>query len=384
MEYSNSYAKVYLNIIKENYRAIRKKAGAPVMAVVKADAYGHGAVPVARCLKRECDFFGVAAVAEALELRNAGIRTPILLLGWVNPEAFPVLVEQDIRPTIFTLEDGKALSAEAVRQGKTAKFHIAVDTGMSRIGFQVTQADADICQEICNLPNLFAEGLFSHFATADEGNLDRAKAQAEQFFAFDKMLLARGVDVPIRHLDNSAGILNFGCHCQMVRAGIILYGLYPSEEVDRTLLSVQPAMSWHATVSHIKTLSAGRPISYGGTYETQRETRVATVTAGYADGYRRCLSNGFYVLINGQKAPILGRICMDQFMVDVTDIADAQVGDEVVLMGKSGEWEISAEEIAQASQSFNYEQVCDLSRRVCRVYYDEETELYSVNYLLGK
>lgn len=384
MQYANTYAKIRLDIIRDNYMAIRKKAGAPVMAVIKADAYGHGAVAVAKYLEKDCDFFGVSAASEALQLRKAGVETPILVLSRVNPAYFPSMVEQNIRPTIFTLEDGKALSEAAVAMGREAKFHIAVDTGMSRIGFQVTAEDADLCQKICALPGVFPEGLFSHFATADMADLERTHAQAEKFREFDQMLLQRGVDVPIRHLDNSAGIMNFGCHGQMVRAGIVLYGLYPSDEVDKALLPIRPALSWHAYVCQIKTLPAGREISYGGTFRTQKDTVVATVSAGYADGYRRSLSGGFYVLIKGKKAPILGRICMDQFMVDVTEIPGVCIGDDVVLLGKSGDLEISAEELGQASNSFHYEQVCDLSRRVSRVYFEGEKELFSVNFLLDE
>ena len=368
MEYSNTYAKIDLSAIRDNFLAIREKAGASVMAVVKANAYGHGAVKVAQMLEKDCAFFGVASVAEALELRGAGIQKPILLLGHVPVRYYEAVVKEEIRPAISCYEQAQALSQEAVRQGKTAGFHFAVDTGMSRIGFQVTEEAADICAKIAKLPGLYAEGLFSHFATADTIDLTRTKAQAELFAAFDKMLQDRGVKIPLRHLDNSAGIMHFGCHYDIVRAGIALYGLYPSEEVDKKLLPLKPAMSWHTEVSHVKTLEPGREISYGGTYVTEKPTVVATIPVGYADGYRRSLSNRFYVLIRGKRAPILGRVCMDQFMVDVTDIPDVKPGDGVVLMGADGDEMISAEEIAEAANSFNYEQICDLSRRVARVY----------------
>ena len=382
MEFSNTYAKVRLDVILHNYRAIREKAGVPVMAVVKADAYGHGAVAVAKALENECAFFGVANVAEALQLRNAGIQTPVLVLGHVSTELFSVMIRQEIRPTIFSLSDAKALSEQAVALGKTAKPHIAVDTGMNRIGFMPTEESADICKEICSLPGLSAEGLFTHFATADNASLEATYAQAAKFEKFNKMLQDRGVQIPICHLDNSAGIMNFGSSGQMVRAGIILYGLYPSDAVDKSLLKVEPALSWHAMVSHVKTLPAGCPISYGGTYITEKETVVATVSAGYADGYRRSLSGKFYVLINGCKAPILGRVCMDQFMVDVTDIPGVSVGDDVVLLGQSGAETISAEALGEAANSFNYEQICDISQRVSRVYYHGEQEVSRMNYLV--
>lgn len=384
MDYSNTYVNIDLSAILENFRAIQKKAGASVMAVVKADAYGHGAVPVARLLEPECAFFGVASVAEALELRSAGIQKPILLLGHTPVHTYPVVIAQQLRCAIFSYEEACALSAEAVKQGVTAPVHIAVDTGMSRIGFQVTQADADLCARIAGLPGLALEGLFSHFATADTEDLSRTQQQADAFRRFDEMLKARNIHIPLRHLDNSAGIMHFGCQYEMVRAGIILYGLYPSREVDPGLLKLRPAMTWHTAISHIKLLEPGREISYGGTFVTNKPTLVATIPAGYADGYRRSLSGRFYVLIRGYKAPILGRICMDQFMVDVTDIPGVQPGDEVVLMGASGDQCITAEQLAEAASSFNYEQVCDISRRVTRIYLRDGKEVGKINYLLDK
>lgn len=382
MEYSNTYVNIDLDAILENYRAICRKAGKPVMAVVKADAYGHGAVPVAQLLEPECEFFGVSSVAEALELRRAGIQKPILLLGHTPVACFADVVREDLRPGIFTVEDGQRLSREATLQGKTAAFHFVVDTGMGRIGFPPTEEAADICAQIAAMPGLKAEGLYSHFATADSPDLTATHRQAELFAKFDDMLRQRGVQIPLRHLDNSAGIMHFGCHCDMVRAGIALYGLYPDSAMDKTLLPLKPAMSWHTSVSFMKTLEAGCPISYGGTYVTERPTVVATVPVGYADGYRRSLSNGFYVLIRGQRAPILGRVCMDQLMVDVTEIAGVQIGDGVVLMGTDGAETISAEALAEASNSFNYEQVCDISRRVTRVYLRSGAVTQTVNYLL--
>ena len=368
MDRFNNYVKIDLDAIKANFAAVRAKAGVPVMAVIKADAYGHGAVQVARLLQDVCPFFGVSSLSEALELRKANIQTPILILGHIPVSAFPEAVRHGIRPTIFTWEDGVALSEEAVRQNTVAPFHFAVDTGMSRIGFQANEESADICARIAKLPNLEAEGIFSHFATADCKDLTRAKAQAALFDRFCDMLADRGVNIKLRHLDNSAGIMNFGNHYDMVRSGIVTYGLYPSDEVDPGHLPLRPAMSWHSHVAYIKWLEPGREIGYGGTYTTERPTRVATIPVGYADGYPRILSGKFYVLIHGQRAPILGRVCMDQLMVDVTGIPDAQTNDEVVLMGTSGEETISAESISQAAYSFNYEFVCGVSRRVCRCY----------------
>jgi alanine racemase len=265
--------------------------------------------------------------------------------------------------------------------GLTAPFHFAVDTGMSRIGFQADEASADICARIARLANLRAEGIFSHFATADCADLSRAQAQAQRFDAFVDLLKERSVEIPIRHLDNSAGLMNFSHHYEMVRSGIVTYGMYPSDDVSPELLALEPAMQFLSRVTHVKTLPAGREISYGGTYVTEQPTVVATVPVGYADGYRRCLSGKFHVLIRGKKAPILGRICMDQMMVDVTGIPDISCGDKVTLIGRDGDENITVEEISAAADSFNYEFVCGISRRVPRIYCRNGETVHSVHYL---
>ena len=382
MNFDNTYVKINLDAIDSNIDAIRARVGTDVMAVIKADAYGHGAIQVARVLQDKCSFFGVSSILEAMELRRAGLYNPILILGHTPVSAYPALVQAEIRPTIYHYEDAAALSQAALQEGKTAAFHLAVDTGMSRIGFQATPEDADVCARIARLPGLFAEGLFSHFATADCADLSRARNQAALFDGFYEMLKDRGVEVPIRHLNNSAGLMNFDNHYEMVRAGIVLYGMYPSDEVGPSLLTIRPALQWLSRVTHVKTLPAGREISYGGTYVTSGTTRVATVPVGYADGYRRSLSGRFYVLIRGRKAPILGRVCMDQMMVDVTDIPGVQLGDPVVLVGRSGSEEITVETIAAAADSFNYEFVCGISRRVPRIYSRAGKTVHSVHYLL--
>lgn len=382
MELSNTYVKIDLDAVCRNYDRLCKKAGVPVMAVVKADAYGHGAVAVARALQDRCGFFGVSSVAEALELRNACITQPILILGHIQPGHFAILVQQDIRPAISTLEDAKALSDAAVALGRTAKLHLAVDTGMSRIGMQAAEGSADMCKKIAQLPGVCIEGVFSHFAKADEEDLSAAMEQKARFDRFLEMLAVRGLQIPIRHMNNSAGIMNFSQHYDMVRGGISLYGLYPSDAVDKTGLLLEPAMSWHSRVTYVKPLAKGSAVSYGGTFVAPRDMVVATVAAGYADGYRRNLSNRFYVLIRGRKAPILGRVCMDQLVVDVTDIPGVTAWDTVTLMGKDGREEISAEAIAEAAGSFPYEQVCDVSRRVERVYIQGGKETDRRNYLV--
>ena len=381
LNFDSTRVKIDLDAISDNFAAIREKTKVPVMAVVKADAYGHGAIQVARLLEKDCAFFGVSSMLEAMELRKAGLNTPILILGNTPVSAFETAIREGIRPTIYCWEDAACLSQVALRLGKTAVFHFAVDTGMSRIGFQATEEAADVCAKIAGLPGLKAEGIFSHFATADCENLNRAKRQREMFDIFCAMLAQRGVEIPIRHMNNSAGLMNFDCHYDMVRSGIVTYGMYPSEEVDPELLNLKPALQWLSRVTHVKTLPADREISYGGTYTTEKETIVATVPVGYADGYRRNLSGKFYVLIRGKRAPILGRICMDQMMVDVTDIPGVSAGDRVTLVGTDGDERITMEEISAVADSFNYEFVCGISRRVPRVYTSGGKTIHSVHYL---
>ncbi len=382
MSFDNTYVRIDLDAIRENIETVRRKTGTAVMAVVKADAYGHGAVPVAQHLRDICSFFGVSSAAEALELRQAGLDNPILILGHTPVDAFPLVVEQEIRPAIFRWEDALALSEEAQRQGKTAKFHFAVDTGMSRIGFQAEEDAAELCCRIAGLPGLCPEGLFSHFATADCADLSKSREQARKFDWFCDLLKQRGLEIPIRHMNNSAGLMNFTDQYDMVRCGIVTYGLYPSPEVNPKLLPLKPALSWHSHVSHVKTLPAGREVSYGGLYVTREDTRVATIPVGYADGYWRSLSGRFYVLIHGRRAPILGRVCMDQMMVDVTHIPQTQPGDPVTLVGHDGDEVITVEQIAGEAGSFNYEFICGISRRVPRVYQQGGQQIRSVHYLL--
>ncbi len=382
MKFDNTHVTIDLDKIAENFRIVSQQTGVPVLAVVKADAYGHGAIQVARQLQDQCAYFGVSSMLEALELRNAGIQTPILILGQIPPAAFAIAIREHIRPSIFRYEDAVALSEKAVQMGVEAPFHLVVDTGMSRIGFQATQEEADVCAKICALPGIRAEGLFSHYATADCEDLTKANAQAEKFNNFVQMLKDRGVEIPVRHMDNSAGAMNFKNHYELVRAGIVLYGMYPSADVTPAQQPLQPALEWTSRVTHVKTLEAGREISYGGAYVTQKPTVVATVPVGYADGYRRALSGKFYVLIRGRKAPILGRICMDQMMVDVTQIPNVEVGDRVVLIGSDGEHTITMEQIASAADTFNYEFVCGISRRVPRFYLQDGKIINQVHYLL--
>lgn len=381
--YFRTQAKIDLDAVEYNYNNTRAKLpqGCKLLGVIKADAYGHGAVELARFLENKCDFFGVACIEEAVELKKADIKTPILILGYVAPAFYDLVVKYDIRIPVFSYDTAKALSDEAVKQGKTVPFHFCIDTGMSRIGFQVNEGSVDICKEICALPNIEAEGLFSHFATADESDLTRALAQREKYKAFVEMLENRGIQIPIKHLNNSAGIMNFDEYFDMCRMGIILYGLYPSEEVDKSLLNIKPVMSWLTHISHIKTLEPGREVSYGGTFKITEPRVIATIPVGYADGYPRCLSNKGRVIINGQYAPIVGRVCMDQFMVDVTDIDGAELDSTVTLVGKDGDAELSMEEVSNSAYSFNYELPCRVARRVPRTYYKDGKFVKATNYM---
>ena len=382
MNYGRTWAQIDLGAICHNVACVRRKIPQDVklLVVIKADAYGHGAVEVAKALQNLCDFFGVASVAEGVELCKAGIRTPILVLGYTDKFDFTHAVEYDIRPTIFTMEQAEMLSREAVRQGKTALFHFAVDTGMSRIGFQVTEESADVVRRITRLPSIQAEGIFSHYFASDDADPASSIAQQEKFELFLRMLEKRGVEIPIRHMSNSAGILNLDKCYNMVRSGIITYGVFPSRDMAQTL-DLHPALQWKSQVFHVKKLEAGRLIGYGGTYKTTKPTVVATVPVGYADGYPWCLSNRGSVILHGKFAPIIGRVCMDLLMVDVTDIPDVAEGDIVTLIGRDGDAELSVDALAEVSGTISYELLCSFTRRVPRVYIRDDREVTVVDYL---
>ena len=373
MDYQRVYAKIDLDAIEHNIALVKRKIadGTKLMLIIKADAYGHGAVEIAKEFEKEADYFGVAEMNEALELRHAGIKKPILILGYTSPFLHEKALENDITLTVFQYKNIELLSATARRLGKEAKVHFAVDTGMSRIGFGVSEEEADLAAKAARLPFIRLEGIFSHFAMADAVDKSSAEKQRQLFERFLSMLGERGISAPIRHLDNSAGILSFENSYEMVREGIILYGLYPSEEICSQVgnfYKFRPAMEMITHISHIKTLDAHHGIGYGHTYITDKPLRVATLPVGYADGYPRALSNRGKVLIHGKRCPILGRICMDQMMVDVTGVPEARPEDSVVLIGTDGADAISVEEVADAAYSFNYEFVCGIARRIPRVY----------------
>lgn len=371
-DYLRCWAEISLSAIGHNIEEVRKRLapGVRLLAVIKADAYGHGAVRVGKYLEDRVNYFAVATLEEAVELRENGIRLPILILGYTSPSQYEDLVAFDITQTIYSRETAELLDREAANQGKKAGIHIALDTGMTRIGFQVTEEDADVIAAIGRLPHLKMEGLFTHFACADQKDKTYCSGQLEKFNRMVRMLEEREVEIPLKHVCNSAGIMEFDdFRYDMVRSGIVTYGMYPSEEVRKERLDLIPALEWKSRVIHVKEVGNGLGVSYGATYVTHEgRTRIATVSAGYADGYPRALSSKGRVLIHGQYAPILGRVCMDQFMVDVSRIPDVRVEDVVTLVGRDGENSISIEEIADPAARFNYEMACGISRRVTRVY----------------
>lgn len=365
------YAEINLDAICQNVKAAMQKVGdARVMAIVKADAYGHGAVPVAKKLSQIGVFgFGVATAQEALQLRRAGIENLILILGPVFKDNLEELIEQDVSLTVFSLDAAKEISEAATNLHKNAKIHIKVDTGMGRIGMQPEESSIALLKAIAALPHMELQGIFTHFACADERDKTSCLQQKAKFLQFIQMAEAEGIHFPLRHMCNSAAIIDFeDDFLDMVRSGIITYGLYPSEEVKKENLPLVPAMQIKSHVSFVKSVGANFTVSYGSTYKTEKETVIATVPVGYADGYPRALSNKGYVLIHGQKAPVLGRVCMDQMMLDVTNIPNVQRGDQVVLIGRDGEETITMEDVANLAGSFNYELSCSISKRVPHVY----------------
>jgi len=375
--YYRVQARVNLSAIRHNLREIRKSIDhdTKLMVIIKADAYGHGAVPLAKAIDDSelVDAYGVAIIEEAIELRNAGIKKPILILGYTPSQQYDLVVANDVSQTIFQYEMAKALSEEAIRQGKTAKVHIKLDTGMSRIGYPDKKESIEEIKRIVELKNLEIEGIFSHFARADERDKSCTYRQIERFNSFIGLLEKENIFIPIKHISNTAGILEFkDANYNMVRCGIATYGIYPSDEVDKDKVRLIPAMELKTHVIYVKDVEAGVGISYGATYVTDKKRRIATIPVGYADGYSRNLSNIGKVIIHGQYAPIVGRICMDQFMVDVSDIPDVKQGDMVTLLGRDQDACISVEELAAWSKSFHYELICTIGKRIPRVYIEND------------
>ncbi|HWT27674.1 MAG TPA: alanine racemase [Mobilitalea sp.] len=372
MNYYRVQANVDLDAIYQNITAIRSKLkkDTRLMAIIKADAYGHGSVPIAKALNDNgIDAYGVAIIEEAIELREAGIDKPILVLGYTPKEQYGFLVSYDVTQTVFQYEMAEALSDEALRQGKVAKIHIKLDTGMSRIGFSDTADSVNEIKRISLLKGIEIEGLFTHFARADETDKTSTFNQMRRYLDFADLLEKENIHIPIKHIANSAGIIEFPeTNLNMVRCGIATYGIYPSDCVNQKEIKLKPAMELKTHVIYVKEVEAGVGISYGSTFVTKKKSKIATIPVGYADGYSRNLSNKGKVIIHGQYAPIIGKVCMDQFMVDVSDIEDVKQGDTVTLLGRDKAAYISVEELAQWSHSFPYELVCTVGKRIPRVY----------------
>ena len=375
--YARGYVTVNLDAIVSNMRHMKANLAeqTKVMGVIKTDGYGHGAVPIARQLENLDFVFGyaVATPEEAGLLRRAGIKKPILILGYTFPYCYEKLVEEQIRPAVFRYDALSALGETAARMGKTLPVHIKVDTGMNRIGIRPDETGLAFVQKALETPGITVEGIFTHFARADETDKTAAKQQLVKFQNFCKEIQEKlGVRIPIQHCSNSAGIVEMrDANMDMVRAGITLYGLWPSDEVRQDIVELTPALSWYTHISYIKEVEPGNAVSYGGTYTVEKPMRIATIPVGYGDGYPRGLSNKGYVLINGKGAPILGRVCMDQLMVDVTQIPEAKEGALVTLIGRDGEEQITMEELGDLSGRFNYELACDIGKRIPRVYLEK-------------
>ena len=371
-----TWAEVDLDVLKNNHRAVCATLpdGVKCAVVIKADAYGHGARRVAHLLRDDADYFAVAMTDEALELRHDGIDTPILVLSHSPADNVRDLAEHSIETTVSSIDEAADIAARAAREKLTVGVHIALDTGMSRIGFACTDKSVAEIEAISDMVGIEIKGIFSHFAAADSEDLTYTREQTEKFTKMVASLEKRGVKLPLRHICNSAAAVGDGPKFDMVREGILLYGLAPSGEVDLSKVpDITPAMALRTHVSCLRRLPAGVPVSYGCTFVTERESVIATIQAGYADGVPRALSNKGYVLIRGKKAPIAGRVCMDQMMVDVTDIPGAEPGDVATIFGADGDEVITADEIASLTGTIGYEIICGINKRVPRVYKSGES-----------
>lgn len=378
-----TWCEVSLDALVHNLNQFKKLApNKKIMGVVKADAYGHGVFEVSRTLMDNgADALAVASAEEAFQLRNSGIKIPILILGHTPIESIGDLVENDIMPTIYNFSTAKAVSNIAQRKNKIAKIHVKVDTGMNRLGYPFTDEGVEQILDLARMPNVKIEGVFTHFALADEDDESFTNLQFERFTNVVEKLEKRGLYIPLKHACNSAAAMRFPhMHLDMIRIGIALYGLYPSEiKYD---LKLMPVMQLKSTIAHIKEVGPGEKISYGGTYQTAVKTKIATIPIGYADGYSRLLSNKAKVIVNGKLAPVLGKICMDQCMIDVTNVNNISIEDEVVLFGKQGDLFIPIEELAKIEGTISYELLCVIGKRVPRCYTQNGRVVEILNYLI--
>lgn len=371
--YSRVYARIDLDAIEYNMEQMKHqlKADTKIMAVIKADGYGHGSVQIAQMLESVEYIWGfaVATLDEAIVLRSEGIKKPILVLGCVFPDQYLEMLKYDIRMNVYTEEMAESISQMAARKGMTAYMHIKLDTGMGRLGFDISEDSVEAISRISKLRNVCMEGIFTHFAKADEIDKTFSDKQMSDFQWMIRRLGEKNVSFELEHCSNSAAIIDLpNANFDLVRAGIAIYGLYPSDEVNKEQVRLRPALALKSHVAFVKEIDKGTPISYGGTFVAEENMKIATIPVGYADGYPRSLSNIGYVLIRGKKAPIIGRICMDQFMVDVTSIEGVSFGDNVTLIGKDGNRTITVEDLGELSGRFNYEFICDLGKRIPRVY----------------
>ena len=382
-KYYRVYADIDLDIISDNVDALMKLTpeGTGAVAVVKADGYGHGDVAVAKAVYSKVCMYAVATLDEAVNLRENGIDKPILILGFVNVDEYETLLRNEVTATVFDYETAAELDEVAGRLGKKALCNIKVDTGMRRIGLEPDKSGVEIVKNIKKLGNLDVKGIFTHFATSDEADKSKSERQLHKFNSFVDMLKNEGITFQYVHCANSAAVIDMpDTYKDMVRLGIAMYGMYPSTEVDMERVQLKPALKLMSHVTYVKEVPEGEEVSYGGTFVTKRPSVIATVSVGYGDGYPRALSSKGYVLINGKKAPIIGRVCMDQMMVDVTDIEGVGRDSLVTLIGRDGDEEITVEEIAALAGTFNYEFVCNLNKRIPRNYYKSGRYIGSHDY----
>lgn len=368
--YYRTYAEISLTAIAHNARLLRQRTdkNVKIMAVVKADAYGHGAGEVAPLLEEKVDYFGVAALEEGVALRESGVKKPILILAYSSPEQYGELLKYDISQTVYDLDSARLLSAAAKKAGKTAKIHIKVDTGMSRIGFADRRENVAAIKEIYYLEGVFIEGVFTHFARADEEGGRFSKEQARRFESFISLLTDAGIRIPLKHACNSAGTLTIPEKYNMVRVGILLYGMYPDGILKNHSIELMPAMRIVSHIADVREIEKGVGVSYGHAFTAKKKMKTATVCIGYADGYPRSLSDKGRVIVGGKYANVIGKVCMDLMVIDVTDIPGVKAGDTVTVLGKDGELEVTAEEIAQKAGTINYEIICSFKNRVKRIY----------------
>lgn len=366
-----AWAEIDLDAIAYNTRNIKKLIGdKDLIAVVKANCYGHGVIDIIpTLLENGASRFAVAMISEALEIRDNKITAPVMILGFTPLYLGEELINNNIEQTVYDLDYAKELSKIALTLNKKAKIHIAIDTGMGRIGFLPNEKSIDNITEICSLEGIEVIGIFTHFSTSDEKDKEYSHDQFTKMLSVMDTLKKRGIDIPLKHVANSGAIIDLpDTYLDAVRAGIILYGYYPSDEIDKNNLALKPALTLKATITNVKTLEKDMYVSYGRTFKTSNETIVATIPVGYADGYLRKLAENGKVIIKGEFAPIIGRICMDQFMIDVTNIPDVKIGDEVILLGEKNGLKYNADDMAKKLDTINYEVTCMLKSRLPRVY----------------